>query len=148
MGKTAFAGPVYGAKGLLWNPFVLLASSGATTQTVARTIVPTYEDWYLTEAVFQCSSGSTGAVLASSVASYQFKNGASSLHVAAVLASTATPVLVTLTPDPGEFEGKRVAAGSTLAFVVRGGDSAVPIGTLRGELRGFIRFINSTRSEG
>lgn len=147
MGKTAFSGPVYGAKGVLWSPYVHVVSSGGTTQTVARTIIPSYEDWYVTEAQFQCSSGSTGAALASSVASYQFKNGASSLHIAAVLASTATPVLVTITADAGEYEGRRCAAGSTLAFVARGGDTAVAIGGLRGELRGFIRFVNSTRPE-
>ncbi len=147
MGKTAFAGPLYGAKCLLWSPFVPVVSSGTTTQTIARTIVPTYEDWYITEAVYQCSSGSTGAVLASSVASYVIKDDGSSMHVASVLASITTPTLVTLTPDAGEFEGRRVAGGSTLAFVVRAGDSAVPLGTVRGEFRGFIRFISSSRSE-
>ena len=49
MGKTAFSGPVYGAKGALWNPFTLVVSSGASTQVAATTRVPAYEDWYATE---------------------------------------------------------------------------------------------------
>lgn len=147
MGKTAFSGPVYGAKSLLWAPFVVAASSGATTQTIATTIVPTYEDWYLTEALYACSSCSTGAAAASSVASFVVKDDSSAIHTATFLGSTATPKLVTITADPGEYEGKRVAAGSTITFVVAGGSSAVPMGSIRAEVRGYIRFISSTRAE-
>lgn len=146
MGKTAFSGPVYGAKSALWQPFVISASSGASTQIVAATIVPVYEDWYVTETVYQCSSCSTGAA-ASSVASFVIKDDGTALHTAVSLLSTATPVLTTMTPDAGEYEGKRIAGGSTLTFEIVAGSSAVPVGTARGELRGYIRFVSSTRSE-
>lgn len=147
MGKTAFSGPVYGAKSLLWSPFVAVVSSGATTQTVANTIVPTYEDWYITEAVYACSSCSTGAALASSVVSLVLKDDGSSMHTAVTLASTGASRLVTITADAGEYEGKRVAGGSTLTFVAAAGSTAAPLGSLSGNFRGYIRFINSTRPE-
>lgn len=147
MGVTRFSGPIYGAKSQLWNPFVVAVSSGATTQTIARTIVPVYEDWFITEAVYACSSCSTGAAAASSVASFVIKDDGSSMHVAAFVNDTNACKLVTITPDAGEYEGKRVAGGSTLAFVVAGGSSAVPMGSVRADIRGYIRFISSTRSE-
>lgn len=147
MGKTAFSGPVYGAKGALWNPFSLVVSSGASTQVAAATRVPTYEDWYVTEALFQCSSCSTGAAIASSVCQFVFKDDGTALHTNQVLQDTNSVTLVTITPDAGEYEGKRIAAGSTITFEVAGGSSAVPVGSARGELRGYIRFINSTRAE-
>src|SRR6185369_10053663 len=128
MGKTAFSGPVYGAKSLLWSPFVLVVSSGGTTQTIAQTIVPVYEDWFITEAYYACSSCSTGAAAASSVASFVIKDDGSSMHINSFLGSTATGKLVTITPDAGEYEGKRIAGGSTITFVVAGGSSAVAMG--------------------
>ncbi len=144
MGKTAFSGPVFGAKSALWNVFVPVVSSGTTTQTVAVTRVPTYEDWYATEALYRCSSCSTGAALASSVASFVIKDDGSSLHVASIMANTNTVALVSITPTPGEWQGLRIAGGSTLALVARGGDSAVPAESLWAELRGYIRFTSST----
>lgn len=148
MGKTAFSGPVYGAKCALWNPFVLKVSSGATTQQVAMTRVPTYEEWYVTEALFQCSTCSTGAAAASSVANVQFKANNSTLMAPQIFQNTNTVVLVTLTPTPGEYEGRLIAAGSTITLVAAGGDTAVAMESLRAELRGYIRFVSSTRSEG
>lgn len=147
MGKTAFSGPVYGAKSLLWTPFVLVVSSGGTTQTIARTVVPTYEDWMITEVAYACSSCSTGSAAASSVASFMVKDDGSTLHGATVLSGTNATALVTVPADGGEYEGKRVAGGSTLAFVVAGGSSAVAMGSVRADVRGYIRFINSTRPE-
>jgi len=147
MGKTAFNGPVYGAKSQLWNPFALVVSSGGTTQAIATTIIPSYEDWYITEAVYACSSCSTGAAAASSVASFQIKTNASTLHTPAFVNNTNTAKLVTLTADAGEYEGKRCAGGSTLTFVVAGGSSAVAMGSVSASIRGFIRFVNSTRPE-
>jgi hypothetical protein len=148
MGKTAYAGPVYGAKSALWNPFVLVVSSGGATQTVAMTRVPTYEEWYVTEVLAQCSTSSTGAAAASSVANVQFKANGSTLHTPLIFQNTNTVAMVTVTPTPGEYEGRLIAAGSTITFVAAGGDTAVAMGSLRGELRGYIRFISSTRSEG
>ena len=149
MGKTAFSGPVYGAKGALWNPFTLVVSSGASTQVAAMTRVPTYEDWYVTEALYQCSSCSTAALdaLASSVAQFVIKDDGTALHTNKTLLDTNSVTLVTITPDAGEYEGKRIAAGSTITFEIAAGSSALPIGSARAELRGYIRFISSTRAE-
>jgi len=145
MGKTAFSGPVYGAKSLLYSAFVG-AQSSASSMTRALTIVPSYEDWYATEAVFQCSSCSTGAASASSVALFSIRKGTTNLNTPVPLDSTDTARLVTITADAGEYEGKRIPAGSTVGFHVDGGDTAVAIGSARCELRGFIRYIDSTRA--
>jgi hypothetical protein len=149
MGKTAFSGPVYGAKGALWNPFTLVVSSGASTQVAATTRVPSYEDWYVTEALFQCSSCSTAALgaLASSVAQFVFKANSSALHDNQTIVDTNSVTLVTITKDAGEYEGKRVTAGSTITLEAAAGSSALALGSLRAELRGYIRFISSTRAE-
>lgn len=147
MGKTAFSGPVYGAKSLLWSAYVPVGTSGVAG-TYAVTQVPVYEDWYATETYFACSSCSTGAVSVSSVTNFQITDDSSALHSAVSVTSTAAGTLTTVAADGGEYEGKRIAGGSTLAFVITGGSSSVPIGSARAELRGFIRYINSTRSEG
>jgi hypothetical protein len=146
MGKTAFSGPVYGAKSLLWSAYVPVGTSGASA-TYAVTTVPGYEDWYATETFFACSSCSTGAASVSSVTTFVINDDSSNLHAAVAMASTASGVLTTVSADAGEYEGKRIAAGSTLSFVIAGGSSSVPIGSARAELRGYIRFINSTRPE-
>lgn len=146
MGKTAYSGPVYGAKSQLWGEYVPVATSGAAG-TYAATIVPTYEDWYVTETCFWCSSCSTGAASVSSVTTFQIQDDGSAIHSAVSVTSTVTPTLTTVTPDAGEYEGKRIAGGSTLTFVITGGSSSVPIGSARMQMRGFIRFVNSTRPE-
>jgi hypothetical protein len=126
---------------------VPVATSGASA-TYAVTTVPGYEDWYATETFFACSSCSTGAASLSSVTTFAIQDDSSAIHSAVSVTSTASGTLTTVTPDAGEYEGKRIAAGSTLAFVIAGGSSSVPIGSARMELRGYIRYINSTRSEG
>lgn len=146
MGKTAFSGPVYGAKSLLWSAYVPVATSGASA-TYAVTTVPGYEDWYITETFFACSSCSTGVASLSSVTTFTIQENSSNLHSPVSMTSTASGVLTTLPADAGEFEGKRVRAGSTLAFVIAGGSTAVASGSARAEMRGYVRFINSTRSE-
>ena len=65
MGKTAFMGPVYGAKSLIWSFFATTGSSnGASTAIAAPNsaiTVPVYEDWFATEAVISVSTHSSVA---------------------------------------------------------------------------------------
>jgi hypothetical protein len=146
MGKTAFSGPVYGSKSLLWSAFVLVGTSGVSA-TYAVTTVPNYEDWFATETFFACSSCSTGAASISSVATFVISDDSSNLHAPVSMTSTASGVLTTVTPDAGEYEGKQIVGGSTLAFVIAAGSTALPVGSARAELRGYIRYKSSTRAE-
>jgi hypothetical protein len=56
-------------------------------------------------------------------------------------------VLTTVAADAGEYEGKQIVGGSTLAFVIAAGSTALPVGSARAELRGYIRYKSSTRAE-
>src|SRR5262245_28999760 len=71
MGKTAFSGPVYGAKSVLWVTGPAAAATTSATTIAAFTqpgyskrIVPAYEDWIVTEAYLVCSTASTVAAAA------------------------------------------------------------------------------------
>lgn len=147
MGKTAFSGPVYGAKSLLWaiSKDNVTASTGSTaTVTVRSMALPSYEDWFITEfRVYRGSTGSTAFVGALLDDSTQIASVAITSSLAAQFGST------TLTADAGEYEGVRVAAGSTIAVTLsNGGSSLVSSSDVGYSVYGYIRWINSTRSEG
>lgn len=61
MGLTKFSGPVLGAKSLLWELSPGAISSNATTSVIGKTVVPSYEDWFITDIATYCSSNSTTA---------------------------------------------------------------------------------------
>lgn len=155
MGKTAFAGPVYGAKSLLFSANFILGSSGASSHLDARTVIPPYEDWYITECTIGTSTNSSGGQTwkfkteggSSGLPRYQGQPStvAQTLATIDAGASTSLNVLTTLTPTAGEYEGVYVPAGSTVRLVSSGaGQPSFVTATMRG----FIRYINSTRSEG
>jgi len=146
MGKTAFSGPVYGAKSLLWNVSKdnVTASTGSTaTVTIRQMAVPLYEDWYITEfRVFRGSTGSTGFIGALLDDSTQIASVAITSSLAAQFGST------TLTADAGEYEGVRVAAGSTMSLTLsNSGSSVVSSSDVGYSVYGYIRWISSTRAE-
>lgn len=152
MGKTAFSGPVYGAKSLLFSASVF--STGGTTTVMARTVVPPYEDWYVTEFKASFSTGSS----AGNAFILKSEGGSSGLPryqgqpstVAQTLAtlnsggSTTMNTWTTLTPTAGEYEGVYVPAGSTVRIVSSGVN---PCSLPNAAVWGFVRFINSTRAE-
>jgi hypothetical protein len=139
MGKTAFSGPVYGAKQTLMAAN-FNASSGASTIVYAGTIVPSGEDWFATEVSFyKGDTGSTGLV----AVVRDDSTTVSSQAISSSLAGTSTIVIVT--KDAGEYEGAKIASGSTVTFEVLSptvGTSRVTI-----TLSGFRRFLSSTRAE-
>lgn len=164
MGKTAFRGPVYGAKSLLWTfgPYTQTGSSGASTvlftANSART-VPPYEDWFVTEVALTASTNST---LAAAHGVYLKSEGGSTTGIARIsggLASTVAQTIasmvnaigsstwstmVTVTPTPGEFEGLFVPAGSSMRIVTSG---VTLLGGLQLQVMGYIRYVHSTRAE-
>ena len=139
MGKTAFGGPVYGAKAVLMAGYTQVVSS-ATSQTVLSVTVPAYEQWVATELIAMCSSCTTG------VARLSVLDDSTNLGTATFV-STAAAVVTTLTADPGEYEGKVVNAGSVLTFDAAPGSTAVAMGSLQFTLHGYKRFLSSTRAE-
>lgn len=143
MGKTAFSGPVFGAKaGLGSVAFAAGAiSSNASTTAVptAKWIIPTYEDWYVTEMGVQCSTCSSNA------ASFILKNQVAGVDATVITitsgTSTSISAVTAATPTAGEYQGFKCAAGSTLR-VVSSGNSAMGITQIH--LRGFVRWLPST----
>lgn len=145
MGKTAYSGPVYGAKQTLFSVHVSDISSGAgngVSTNLGMTRVPVGEDWYACEfAYHRGSTGSTGI---------EFSVQANSSKISSVtIASSAADQMnfILITPDGGEYEGTRIASLSTVSFNVVQSSVAPATSNVTLSLYGYRRFINSTRSE-
>jgi hypothetical protein len=162
MGLSRPSGPVYGGKALLWAVGPATASTGATTHAAftnaASLVVPPYEDWFVTEFATSFSTGSSvgNAIMLKSkggsttILPAPWGTGAGSTTTQTIAsvnsgASTTFSTFATATPTPGEYEGAWVPAGSTL-YVVTSGVAA--LAQFAFQVRGYIRFRNSTRSEG
>lgn len=158
MGKMAYSGPVYGAKGNLVS-YGPVAFSNASTALVASAVVPPYETWYITE-VGACntqtsSNSSTPKVFVkvkgtSTSVSYpgpgpdpQFPTGnaGTAASVTGPTSTAAWNVIGTATVTPGEYEGYAAPANSTIRIVSSG-----TIGQLFVSIHGFRRFLDSTRA--
>jgi len=149
MGKTAFSGPVYGSKGLLWmahSDNLLITSSG--TETLQSIRVPAGEDWYVTSFnVYRGSSHSTGVTT-----TYQLLDDSSvvaNLVQASGAASSGAGAMYSTTPaaTPGEYEGVQIAALSTVSFTYGHGGSTVAVDSnVTAWVYGYIRYIDSTKA--
>ena len=150
MGKTAFGGPVYGAKGNLFS-FGPSDRSAGSTALIFTTVVPAYETWYLTELhaanTLASSNSATPKVVlkvdGSPTADPAFPTG--NAGTAATITSAASSgvamnLMATCTVTAGEFEGYAAPANSTIRVVSSG-----TIGQLCVAVTGFKRFIDSTR---
>src|SRR5580765_4883765 len=158
MGKSAFSGPVYGAKATLVSagPF---AVSG-NTSAFLKIIVPAYETWYATE-YFAYSGQATSNTSNASVLlkikgtstsatcptngpdpSFPAGNPQTAFSITGPT-STATWQASALpsSQTPGEYEGVAIPANSSIRFVSSG-----TIGQLSVVLRGFTRYLDSTRA--
>lgn len=160
MGKTAFAGPVYGAKSLLWSFSVGTGATGASTALVAVGSVrqlPPYEDWMVTELYASCSTCSSGNHTiylkteggSTTIAPAPWGTGNGSTKAAtlgAIAGGTSTTFSsgVTVSATAGEFEGAWVPAGSTLRLVSSGGSAP---SNVQVNVMGYVRYRNSTRGE-
>jgi len=155
MGKTAFKGPVYGAKSLLFSHSLATGTTNASTILVAATAVAPYEDWYVTECKASFSTGSSAGNSfifkseggSSGLARYDGLASTVAQTIATINSGTSTSLnnVTTVTPTAGEYEGLYVPAGSTVRVVSSGVNqqSKVNVG-----IWGYVRFIPSTRSEG
>lgn len=139
MGKTGFAGPVYGAKQTLLSVGPTAASTGSSA-VFAGTVVPVGEDWYATEvALYRNSTGSTNFVV--SVQDDSTTIGSVGVGGSSVVASGIS----IFTRDGGEYEGTRIASQSVITF--SHSSHAGPNANACVSLYGFRRFISSSRTE-
>ena len=144
MGLTRFSGPIYGAKCVLLSVSKETISSGGgngLSTTIGKTIVPVYEDWYITE--FTGSRASSGST------SHGISLDDDGTVLSSITFNSSTPeanTLNTLTAAGGEYEGALVAGGSTLSVFV-GCSSAVSASSgITASVRGYIRWIASSRA--
>lgn len=129
MGRTRFSGPTYGSKATLYSAIVDIAGSSGV---FGRVKVPAGEDWYATEfAIGRESTGVSGMALVL----LDDSTVVSSLAFGAVTAAEST--VATLTPDAGEDEGVRIAAGSVVTFRA----TSTATGKVSVALRGYPRFV-------
>lgn len=156
MGITRFTGPVYGAKASLFSVGPV-ALSGASTTLQARTVVPVYETWYLTELAVSCSTNSSNAkvilkVKGTSTDATNPTNGPDPNFPAGNPGSPFTltgptstsgfnQFVIPTAQTPGEYEGYAVPGNSTIRIVSSG-----TMGVACLSVRGFIRYLDSTRA--
>lgn len=130
MGRTRYAGPVYGAKGTL---FSVLADIDGSSGTFARTKVPAGEDWYVTDfAIGRESTGVSGHALV-------LLDDSSVVSSLAYADTDAGSTVATLSADAGEDEGVRIAAGSVVSLRT----TSTNTGKVSAVVRGFTRFLNA-----
>ena len=123
MGKTAFSGPVYGAKSVLWvtGPSAA-ATTNATTQAAfaqpgyARRVVPAYEDWIVTEAYLVCSTAST--VAAACQWKLKTEGGSTTLPRANGQDSTNAATILTIASG-GSSNIEKIATANVTSGIIR-----------------------------
>jgi hypothetical protein len=131
MGRTRFSGPVFGAKQSLFSVGGIAASTGSSA-IFAGTVVPTGEDWHITEiAIHRNSTGSTNFVV--SLHDDSTLVGSVGVGGSSIVASNCT----TVTADAGDI-GAKVLAGSVLTL--SHSSHAGPNIGLSASVYGYVRF--------
>jgi hypothetical protein len=154
MGKTAFSGPVYGAKTLLWSHSQAVGGNSPVSTApvlLASMIVPSYQDYFITEInAYRASTASTAFKIELVDKSSRASASTRVVGDAAITSSLADSVGSTIvTADGGEYEGRRVAAGSTLYLRLNSSNSsaaALASSGFSAWVFGFTRYIDSTRA--
>lgn len=135
MGKTAFSGPVYGAKATLLS----FTTWPGSTLVPCQVTVPSGEDWIATEIMlYRQSTGST----AFGMALLDDSTLVSSVTITSSLAAQDKTVVIT--SDASEYEGKVIASGSVVKLTLD--STSLANAPVVGTLRGFTRYVDSTRA--
>jgi hypothetical protein len=136
MGKSAFSGPVFGAKATLFSVGPVSASTGSSA-VFAGAIVPPGEDWYATNlSLYRNSTGSTDFTI--SVQDDSTTIGSANVGGSSVAASGIS----NFSPDSGEYQGIKIASGSTVTF--SHSSHAGPNANVTVVLSGYRRWTPST----
>ena len=146
MGKTAYTGPLYGAKQTLASIRVSDISSGAgngVSTSLSVFLCPLGEDWYGTEFSYhRQSTGSTGI-------EFSVQDDGTKFSSITITSSAADQLgYVSITADAGEYEGRRIAAGSTVSFNIVQSSVAPASSGVSLALYGYRRFISSSLARG
>jgi len=151
MGKTAMAGPVYGAKGNLFSFGPTRGDANGSTALVFSAVVPPYETWYLTElhaSNAQATSNSSTPKVVLKVdgaptadPAFPTGNAGTAATITGPTSTAGFNSIATATVTPGEYEGYAAPANSTIRIVSSG-----TIGQLCVAVHGYKRFIDSTRA--
>lgn len=151
MGITRFSGPTYGAKSLLWQVKQEAGIVSTAVQTVAQLVIPSYQDWLVTEVhAYKTSTASTNFVVTLSDDSTRLS--ASTRTIATVtLNSSLGAQAGSTTPagDAGEYEGVRIAGLSTVTLQLQQSLSSAAALASSGVFAwvyGYIRYVDSTRA--
>jgi hypothetical protein len=143
MGKTAFSGPLFGAKSLLASVYLPDVSSGANagiSTTIGGAIVPAGEDWLVTD--FYAGRESVG----STDHGFALDDDGSNVSSITLDSSLAQRKIVAITADAGEFAGKAIASGSTITFRMVTSSGIAASSGIHVSLYGYPRYIpGSTR---
>lgn len=151
MGKTAFSGPVYGAKANLFSFGPTRGDANASTTLIFSAVVPAYETWYLTElhaSNNQATSNSSTPKVVLKVdgtptadSAFAAGNPGTAATVTGPTSTAGFNLMATCSVTAGEFEGYAAPANSTIRIVSSG-----TIGQLCVAVTGYKRFIDSTRA--
>lgn len=160
MGKTAYSGPVYGAKSLIWTagPAAAASTNADTNASFAqpgysRITVPAGQDWYVTDAYLVCSTCSSVA----SAAQWKLKveGGTTSVFRPSNQSATNAATILTIASggssnvekwaaagiSAGEYEGTYCPTGSTVRWCSSYADAPT---SPQMNVYGYIRFLNSS----
>lgn len=152
MGKTSFSGPVYGAKSLIWSHTQLAGTVSTAATNLAQFIVPAGQDFIFTDLhVQRATVQSTGLTVSIVDDSSRATTSSRVLGTVAITSSAANALGSTaFVADPGEYEGRRVAALSTVSLRLHdtlSSAAALASSGLQVWAFGYIRFVSSTRAE-
>ena len=152
MGKTAFRGPVYGAKG---NLFSFSFAAGASTSNASTALllatsfqIPSFEAVCLTgfyANVSTCSSNNAQFKVKIEAPAFE-GNSSFSTTIFTLGSGTSTSIssrVEPTAPTPSEYEGFLCPPNSTIR-IVSSANSAMGVTNLN--VHGFPRFVDSTRA--
>lgn len=140
MGKTAFDGPVFGSYSLLWSVNVQQPGISTSAMTLSGIVVPPGQDWYVTS--FHAHRGAS----THSTATVFSLLDDSSLVATVALTSSLADVSGSTRPTAtsGEYQGVRIASGSSVTVTLHNGGSSVASSMVYAWVYGYPRWIPST----
>lgn len=133
-GGDALGGPDYGAKALLAVVQAGTVATGATNAVVGKVVIPSTEDWVITDwQAYAANQGSNAGVLT-------LLAGAAAVQASKTITLvTGSPVAVSFTADAGEDEGTTVAGGSTLSVQAATGNTTA-VSEVTVQITGYRRY--------
>lgn len=133
-GGDALGGPDYGAKAVLAVFQVSTIATGKTNSLVGKVVIPSTEDWYITDWSAFCVTQGTNAGVLTLLA------GASAVQASKTLTLVSgDAAAATFTPDSGEDEGVRVAGGTAISTTAATGNTTA-VSEVTVQVSGYRRY--------